>query len=461
MIFADYTFPMKNSHHRPFEHQKKSVAFLIKNKRAYDLSEMRTGKTLSSLWASDFLFHNNVIRKVLIISPLSTVRLVWSHNIFTNFPHRKFSIAHGTKEKRVKAIQSNAHYIIINHDGIKTCHEELLAQNFDIIIIDELTAFKNAQSDRSKIMIKLANAARAVWGLTGSPTPNSPTEAFGEAKVVNPTNPFLPKYFTRFKQMVEYEVAPYTWVPRPEAKQIVHQVLQPSIRHIRDECFDIPPMMHKEVGIEMSQQQNSEYKKMQKELYLQYEAGEITAVNAAVKLTKLLQISAGAVKDNEGKIYFLDDTPKLNYILELFEETGRSKLVVVSAFRASVDHLYNRLKEKGIKCNYIYGKMSLNERTAIINDFQSGELQILVVQPQAVSHGICLDATNIIVWHSLIASGEIYSQMIDRIVSASQKKKQYCEYLLGSKADRHMFNILRKKSDLSSEILKLFNDKSL
>jgi len=414
------------------------------------------------LWALDILFTNQKIKKVLVSAPLTTLRIVWGKEIFDNLPHLKYAIAHGSKAARLKAIRSDAQIIIINHDGIKVCLDEIVRERMDILIIDEQTAFKNAMADRTKNMIYLAKHFKAVWGLTGNPSPNSPSEIFGQAKVVNPDNPFLPKYFTKFKQQVETEIGPYIWIPKPEAKDVVHRILQPSIRYERDQCFDIPPMVHRLVEIPMSPQQQEAYDKMKKELYLEYERGEITAVNAAVKAIKLLQISAGAVKDDTGNVYYLDDTPKVEYILNTFEnDLGKSKLLVVSAFRASVEKLCERFQKEKIKTDIIYGQVSLNKRTEVINRFQQGDLQILVIQPQAVAHGTCFDATNFVIWHSLIPSGEIYSQMIDRIISASQKKKQFNEYLIGSKADKHIYDILVNKTNFSNGVLAMFSQKSL
>ena len=459
--FDEYNWPMKNKDWHPFENQKKTTEFLLRNKRAYVLSEMRTGKTLSALWATDFLFHMERIRKVLVIAPLSTIKVVWAQAIFDNLPHRKYAIAHGGREARIRAIQSDAHYVLINHDGIKSCPIELINENFDVIIIDELTAYKNANNDRSETMKFIASKAKAVWGMTGNATPNSPSEAFGQAKVVNPGNMFLPKYFTRFKQMVETQIAPYVWVPKPDAKDVVYKVLQPSIRFTRAECFDIPPMIHTPIALEMSAEQKRVYEAVKNELYHEYDKGEITVVNAAVKLSKLLQICAGAVKNDDGGIYYLDDSPKVNYILEVLEESQRKKLVVASAFRASVERLHETFVKEKIPCEYIHGGVSPNKRAEHMMRFQNGDMQILVVQPQAVSHGTCFDATNMTIWHSITPSGETFSQMNDRIISASQKDKQYVEFLIGSKADQHMLDIVSRKKDISSSVMDMFANRDL
>ncbi len=458
-----YEWPMKRKDRKPFDHQKATTIFLLFNKRAYCLNQMRTGKTLSILWANDILLRFKKIKKVLVVCTLINMRLVWAAEIFENFPWHRFAIAHGNREKRIAAIKSNVQFVIINHDGIKSVPDELIQENFDILVIDELTAFKTASSDRWKKMKRVADTFKAVWGMTGNATPNSPSEAFGQAHIVNPKNPFLPRYFTKFKAMVEqpHPFVPYMWEPKPEAKRIVHQVLQPAIRFERDQCMDIPPMTHEPVFLKMSAEQEKVYAAIKDQLYHEYEKGEITASNSAVKLGKLLQVAAGAVFNDDRGVLYLDDTPKMDYIIETLEEADCGKIVVVSAFRATVERVCQNLIDKKIKAKFVHGGVTVNRRFDIIREFQNADLQVLVVQPQAVSHGICLDATNIIVWHSIVASGETYGQMVDRIISASQKRKQINEYLLSCPADKHMFGIVTRKSDMSAAILDLFKNRDL
>lgn len=456
---GEYNWPMKSG--QPFDHQRQTVEFYLRNKRAYDLSDLGTGKTLSALWASDILFEFGKIRKVLIICPLSTTRVVWGRELFTHFPHRRWDVAHGTKQQRIDVIRSDVHYVIINHDGIKTVEAELVAEGFDIVVVDELTAFKTATSDRSKCMQRLAGRAKSVWGLTGAPTPNGPTEAFGQCRVVNPTNPYLPRYFSRFRDMVEVQIAPYVWVPKPDANRVVFSVMQPAVRHERDKCLDLPPVHNAIREIPMSTEQERVYKAIKEELLYEYSKGEISASNAAVKLSKLLQISSGSAYNDSGEVLNVPSGPKDEALLEIFEEVGRHKLIVVSAFRSSVVRLNEFFLGKGIRSDYIHGDVSPNNRTAIMNRFTDGDLQIMVLQPQTVAHGVNLTVCNTIVWQSFVASGEVHNQMNGRITRAGQTKKQYVIYLVCSKAEGHIVRILQNKMDLSNSVLKTFADGDL
>jgi SNF2 family DNA or RNA helicase len=459
--YDEYQWPLRNPDHKPFDHQVKTTEFLLRNKRAFVLSDVGTGKTLCALWATDILLSLGKIKKVLIITPLSTVEAVWAKEIFSNFVGRTYAVAHGNPETRSKAIKASVDYVIINHDGIKFCYSELIAEKFDVVIIDELTAYKNSNSDRTKVMYNIAVRAKSVWGMTGILTPNSPTEAYSQAKIVNPNNPFLPRYYGQFKRMVESEVAPHVFVVKPDAQTHVYAITQPSVRFERDKCLDLPPAFYQNFDVGMSKEQKEAYEAVKEKLYYEYDSGEISATNAGVKFVKLLQIMAGSVKDDDGRVYHLDATPKVDSILQSFEEVGQRKLIVVSAFRASVERLCQVMLDKKIKCRFIHGEVNSDERNRVINEFQSGQLQMLILQPQAVAHGITLTASNMIVWQSYITSGETYMQMNGRIIRASQVRKQYIRRLIGSKTDAHAVNMLEGKHNVALKIMGLFADRDL
>ena len=461
MRFSDYTWPLQNPNHKPFAHQIETVKFLLANKRAFDLSDIGTGKTLSALWTTDILFEMGYIKKVLIIAPLSILQVVWAEEIFKNFPHRYYVIAHGNRNEAAKAIKSNVHYVIVNHDSVKFRFEELDAEKFDVIIVDESTAFKTISADRHKMLKKLTKNTRCVWGLSGAPTPNGPLEAFGQARIINPKNPDLPQYFGQYRDIVVTQIAEGVWIPTIHAQTMVHRILQPAIRHTRDECLSLPPVLSQYIDLPMTPDQKRLYEDIRKNLYAEYDRGEITAINAGVKLMKLLQISAGAVYDDAKFVCNCDAVPKYDMILETFEELGRTKLIVVAAFIHVVERITEKLKADGIRAACIYG--DVKNRASIIHSFQDDPegLQILVLQPQAVSHGITLTSSNTIIWQSYVSSGETHMQLNGRITRAGQTRKQFLKYLICSKAEQLMVNKLINKEVASKSVLDLFKNKEL
>lgn len=463
--FSEYAWPSKPGL-SPFAHQKDSVIFLLQHKRAYNLSDLGTGKTLSHLWCADFLMINDKIKQCLIIGPLSTMQTVWASEIFVNFPHRRYKIVHGSREDRLYALRSNADFLILNHDGVKIpqVEDEIIKKirrgEIGLIIIDELTAFKKHTNDRSKAMQRIARECGVkvgVHGLTGAPTPNSPTECFGQARVVTPANPHLPKYFKQFQSLVEYQVGPYLWQRLPNAEQTVSKIMQPAIRFKRDQCIDIPECQYITRIVPFTPEQDKVYKAMKDELLVEYAAGSITASNAAVKMMKLLQIAAGAVKSDDGSVVHLDCSTRDDELWDLFEEAGR-KLVVFSAFRASISHLVEMFRKRGASCETINGDVDHRVRAQHIRKFQESDLEVLVIQPQSSAHGITLTAANVIVWHSLVPSGEIHVQANGRITRAGQTRKQAIYYLIGCKAEKRLLDLLNGKGDFSKLVLSLYEE---
>lgn len=459
-MFETYTWPAKPGI-TPFQHQKETVKAFLAYKRMYCLNDMGTGKTLSALWAADILFTAKKICKVLIICPLSTMRSVWYEELFYNFPHRSKAIAHGSKDVRRAVLNGPYEFTIINHDGVVSVFDELCAVRFDIIIVDELTAYKTFQAERTKKMIHLARTAKAVWGLTGKPTPNSPIEAFSQGHVVNPANPNLPRYFTQFRDMVLYRLNMYTWVPRPESTNIVASVLQPSIRYKLTDCIDMPPIVYKTLDIPFTKIQAKVYEEMKEHLYAELSSGEVSAANAAVKLNKLLQISAGAVKNDEGDPTIIDCTPRLDALYELLEETPQRKMIVFVTFRASIDVVFKYLWDKKVSVKTIYGDVSPQKRQEAITEFQNSALEVLIIQPQSSAHGITLTASSTIVWFSLIPSNELYQQGNARIYRAGQRLPCLIVHMVSSGAEKHIARLLTRKEAQADSVLELIKSRDL
>lgn len=458
---SDYAWPAFQGR-KPFLHQKHTVKFLLHNPRAFVLNDMGTGKTLSAIWSCDILMTAKKIRRVLVITPKSTMKSVWYNELFLNVPHRRAAIAHGSAVVRTRILKDPAvEFVIINHDGIKSCESEIIAQAFDIVVIDELTAYKTHSSERTKCMKRIADSARAVWGMTGDMTPNSPVEAFSQVQVVNPKSKFLPKYFGQFRDACMVQINEMMWVPKPESPQIVAMVAQPAIRFTRDQCLDLPDTTYQTIETELSSEQLKYYEQMRKDAYIELEKGEIKGANAAVVLNKLMQISAGAVKTADGSVLKIGCEARMDQLFALLDETPQKKLVVFATYRASIEMILEECEKRKVKAAAIHGDVSSNNRDRAITQFQNGPLEMLVLQPQSAAHGITLTAASTVVWFSLVPSNEYFQQGNARIVRAGQTRKTLVVMFASTKAERHMASILERKGDLSAETLRLFADHDL
>jgi len=454
MKLSEYPYPGVQ---KPFAHQIATVHFCLRHPRGFILNGMGTGKTMSVLWATDILFVHNKISKVLIVAPLSILEAVWGNEIKNRMPHRTYRILIGTTQQRMHLLSSKAHYYIINHDAVRIDKMEkaLIDAKFDVCIIDELTAFKNATSKRSKALRNITKKCKAVWGLTGSPTANSPIDAFGQAKLVNPEN--ITPYFTRFRDAVMTQLDPYTYIPKNGWENIVKKALSPGIRYAIEDCIDLPPVIEQDRYVEMSKEQKKMYDEMRKHFMTEYENGLITASNAGVKALKLLQISAGCVYDDQKFLHHIDCGPKLQELLDIFWENGGDKILVFSAFRGSVALVTNFLRSKGISCESIDGDTDpKSERPRIYREFQEGNLKAISAQASTVSYGLNLTASRLMVWFTPVPSNLVFMQANARVRRPGQTRTQIQVHMSCSAAERRVYSALRNKEKMGQALLELF-----
>jgi len=464
--FAQYDWPSYQGR-KPFKHQKHTVEFQLDNPRAFVLNEMGTGKTMSTCWSVDILLRWKMISCVYVVAPLSILKSAWARELFFNMPHLKYAICHGTADYKKKVLAMAGHAIqivIINPDGVRTMHDLLMRRSTrgrDLLVIDESTIYKSANSDRTDKMMELAQTFKGVWGMTGDVAPNKPTEAWSQARIVVPQNPLLPRYFGKFRDATMYQIDEYRWDVKDGAERLVAAIVQPSIRYALRDCIDLPPTIITDMEPEMTQEQTDLYEKMKKELYFEVESGEVTAANAAVKLMKLVQIAAGSVKVDESTDHDIACGPSLELLQRIYENTHTKKMVIVCAFKASFRLLHSYAVKNGIKCGMIYGDIPVGQRDEYVEKLQRGDLNWLIIQPQAAAHGLTLTAADHLVWWTLVPSNELYKQTNARIVRPGQANIQNIIRFIRSPAEKHIANILEKKGDFSSAALDLLKTRQL
>lgn len=439
----------------PFQAQKEAAAFLSMNKRAFNLSELGTGKSLASLWAYDYLRSVGQLNKVLVISPLSTLDRTWADELFNHFPHLTFAVLHGSKSKRVKLLAQDFDVYIINHDGVGIIEPYLKSRDdIDLVIVDEVAqCARNASTTKWKKINTVVNRQgkpRACWGMSGTPTPNGPTDAWAQCRLIVPA--MVPPYFGRFKAQVMKQLSQFQWIPKPEATDIVSKIMQPSVRFTRDECLDLPPVMFETRAVTLTKEQNKAYKDMVAKLRTEADEGEITAVNEAVKMGKLVQIGCGVVYANDGTEVNIPAEPRVAETKAIIE-SAEGKVIVFVPYVASVKMLAAELS-KDFAVEVIHGGVSKSERDRIFTAFQKGkDPKVLVAQPAAMSHGLTLTAASTIVWYSCITSNEVFEQANGRINRPGQKMNNFIILLEGTPVEKRIYSRLRKKQKMQGALL--------
>ena len=436
-IMGKYDWP---GLHRPFDHQKTTSSFLTLNRRAFCLNEQGTGKTGSVIWAADYLMKLGKIKRVLVICPLSIMDSAWRADLFKFAMHRTVDIAYGSKEKRNRIIASDTEFVIINYDGVEIVQDAITNGGFDLIVIDEANAYKNVQTTRWKTLNRILKPDTWLWMLTGTPAAQSPVDAYGLAKLVNPNN--VPRFFTGFKDMVMLKITQFKWIVRPNADKIVFEALQPAIRFTKEECLDLPEQIYVTREVELTPQQRKYYDLLRKKLVVQASGEQITAVNAAVGLSKLLQISCGAVYSDTGETLEFDIKNRYKVLREAIDET-QQKILIFVPFKNTIEILYEKLKADGFSSAIINGDVSAHKRAEIFKAFQeTSSPRILIIQPQAAAHGVTLTAADTVVWWGPTPSLETYAQANARAHRAGQKHPVTVIRLQGSSAEKHLYKML-------------------
>lgn len=442
--------------HKPFDHQRTTAAFLTLNKRAFCFNEQGTGKTGSVIWAADYLMTQSRIKRVLVICPMSIMDIAWRADLFKFAMHRTVDIAYGTSDKRRQIIKGDAEFVIINYDGVEIVRDEIADANFDLIVVDEANAYKNSQAKRWKVLNGLLKPETWLWMLTGTPAAQSPVDAYGLAKLVNPTA--VPRYASSFKDMVMTKVSNFRWVPKSQATQIVFEALQPAIRYTKDECLDLPEMTYVKRAVELTKQQQKYYTLLKNRMIVEASGESITSVNAAVNMNKLLQISCGAVYSDTGETLEFDIKNRYKALKEVIDETNQKVLVFVP-FKHIISILCDKLQADGITTEIISGEVPANKRTDIFNRFQTTDNpRVLVIQPQSAAHGVTLTAADTVVWWGPVPSLETYAQANARVHRSGQRHPTTVVQLQGSGVERHVYQLLDNKIDVHTKIIDLYNN---
>lgn len=456
-IMADYDWGGT----KPFKAQVVTTAMLVVEPRAYVLNTMGTGKTRSVLFAFDFLKRRFACQKMLVVAPLSTLHFTWAKEVFGVFPNYKVQVLHGPKQKRIKMLAEDADIYVINHDGVSVIENELRHKfsKDDIVVFDEVAVFRNSRAKKSKAATRLASRFGRVWGLTGTPTPREPTDAYGIIRLVNPGRPDVPKAFTHFRDMLMHKAGQFRWLPRPGAQEKVFKYMQPSVRFTLEDCVDMPNTIYQNYEAELSPEQNRIYKELMKHCRAMFGKGSITAVNEGVVINKLLQVSTGSVFTDGGGTTHLDSKKRIAVLKEMIENNDRS-VIVFAPFVPVVEKLHEELG-KALDCpvDMIHGGVNQTKRSEVFNAFMhpmAGK-RIIVAHPATMAHGLTLTAANLIVWYGPTFDLEIYEQANARIARPGQTSDRIVvAHIIATPVERRVYRRLREKEKMQGSLLELF-----
>lgn len=452
--------PRINSPPKPkhWAHQIVSKKFLKTNHRTYDTSDPGTGKTRVHIeaWAERRKKRGG---KLLILAPKSVLKSAWGNDIRTFTPEFSYTIAYATN--RQKAFDENVDIYITNLDAVKWLEKQKPSfwVGFDTIVVDEITFYKHRTSARSKAAKKIMKYFKYRNGLTGTPNSLSVTDLWHQIFLLD-DGQRLGNSFFHFRNQTQSpkQVGPSAnmvkWNDKPGAVEAVASLLLDiTIRNPFEECMDIPPNHMYPVIYDLPPKLMKQYNELQAEAVLLLQKDDVTAVNAAVLRNKLLQLISGAVYTSED-VYEVLDTGRYELIANLVEQRKHS--VVFFNWRHQKDQLHEMFTQRGIEHEIIDGTVPDHRREAIVEQYQAGFFQTILLHPQTGAHGLTLTRGTATIWSSAIYQPDFLKQGLHRIYRGGQTLPT--ETILVEAADtveQVVYNILNDKNERMLSLLEL------
>lgn len=447
----------------PFAHQVDTTQFILDTPRCFVFNDIGTGKTLSAVWAVDYLIQKKIVKNVLIVAPLSTLDAVWFRTFFHISTGIDVQVLKGSAQRKIETLKrdASAKVSIVNPESLHILSEAMTdwaaIDEPDMIIIDESAMFRNAKARRRMNALNYIcrRPQMRVVCMTGSPCPEAPTDVWATAKIVCPHR--VSKWFGQFRDLTMRKISQFKWVALPDAQETVAALLKGyHIRYRRDECIDLPPRHSSEIELTPSDEQKTLMHTIRKEAIAVVENGAISAANEAVIISKLLQIASGAVRftRQSGDVDVIETDCQSKFdALEQIIESSAQPVIVFAPYTAVIKRIGEWLSSKNIPHGMVAGSVSARERLAHFDALQDGTIKVLVAHPQAMSHGVTLTNSNIITWWTPIFSNEIYEQANGRITRPGQVRSQYVIHLTCSAIESRVLRRLESKSALQGILL--------
>jgi len=456
MDIANYPYPGPWA---PMENQRLRVEFLLSHQYAFDLSETRTGKTATAIWAADYLMRQ-AGGSILVLAPKTTLTTVWEKHYAnlvgdSGIPYYVLSGSNATRAKQISEASGCA--FISNYECLLSTAVRNAIHESDIhtIIVDECSKFKHYKhhkGDSQSLHTGLCEIAidRNVWGLTATPMANSPMNAYGVARAIRQD---YREAMTRFRNRTHTHVDQFTWVPTEHAVEAAYNILQPSIRVLREDCYAIPDATTERRLVGLGSDAEKAYKLLRKEAYLQLNGGDtITAVHETSLRNKLLQIAGGAAYTNNGSFAF-DPGERAREVLNILEQT-EDKIVILVPYRNQLELVKEFVTKAGYTCACIHGDVSAKDRGRIIDLFErTRHPRVIAADPRTLSHGVELSAAGVICFWLPVDSNETYRQACDRPIHRGQKKGVLIVQLCGTKEEAKIYDRLEKRQKLQGVLL--------
>lgn len=439
----------------PHKYQDIAINKIYETPRAGLLLDMGLGKTVITLTAIEDLKYNRFeVEKVLVIAPLRVAEDTWSKESdkWNHLKHLKISKILGTPTQRRKALAIEADIYVINRENVVWLTNELSSIGdgwmFDMVVIDELSSFKSPKAQRFKALRKYITRSQRVVGLTGTPAPNGLIDLWSQIYLLDSgerlgktVTGFRERYFTPGQRN---QTTIFNYKPKPEAEQSINEKISDICISMKaEDWLDMPERIDNIQSVKLSEKERKAYEEFERDSYIQFMEGEVTAASAAALTNKLLQYSNGAMYLPEGG-YVKTNDKKLDTLEELIDVSNGKPILCFYSYK----HDLERIKKK-----FPFAKKLENSKD--ITDWNNGEISLLLAHPAGAGHGLNLQAGgNIIVWFGLTWSLELYQQANARLYRQGQTNAVIIHHLITEgTVDEKVLASLQGKKDVQDELL--------
>ncbi len=439
----------------PHDYQTFATKYIEEHPIAAVFLDMGLGKTSITLTAIQHLLAAGVVKKVLVIAPLRVAQSTWPDEIakWDHLASMDFAVAVGTPRVREAALRQNAPLTIINRENIEWLVKKLGSRfNYDMVVIDELSSFKNWRAKRTRALLSVRPRIRRIVGLTGTPSPNGLMDLFSEFRILDMgkrlgrfIGQYRNAYFMPDKRCGDII---YSYKPLPGAEQRIYgKIADITISMSASDHLPMPDFVSTEVSVKLSKKERESYDRFCHDLVLELKGGEVTAGNAAVLAGKLVQLANGAVYTDDGKIAKIHDR-KLDALEDVIEGMNGKPLLVAYWFQHDLERIKKRLTNRGIAFAEIKSAESIAK-------WNRGEIPVGLIHPASAGHGLNLQAGgSTLAWFGMTWSLELYQQMNARLYRQGQQHTMVVTHIIAENTiDEHILAALKQKDKTQAALI--------
>lgn len=434
----------------PHDYQKYAIEYIKSHPITALFLDMGLGKTVTTLTAiRDLMYDTFEVRRVLVVAPLRVARDTWPEEI-RKWDHLKkltCSVVVGNMVERRRALQKKADIYIVNRENLAWLYQNSRL-DFDMVVLDELSSFKNAQSKRFKAMKTMRPKVKRIVGLTGTPSGSGLMDLWAEFRLLD-MGERLGKYISQYRNLYftpdkRNGMVVFSYKPLPGAEEVIyHQIADITVSMKANDYLEMPELVSVAKEVTLSEKEKKRYDELKKSLVLELPGCEVTAANAASLTMKLSQMANGAIYTDDKNVVGIHDR-KLDALEDLVESANGQPVLVAYWFKHDKDRIQKRMEARELK------------EPRDFADWNAGKIPVALIHPASAGHGLNLQqGGSILIWFGLTWSLELYQQTNARLWRQGQQSRTVIIQHIVAKGtiDERILKVLEHKDGTQAALI--------